>query len=98
MFDFEKTLQNLGLEMEVVVAEESGAAVGQTIEELERRGDGAFFVVRIDRRDGETLTRPDPATRIAAGDGLLVVGRNRGQFSAIVSSGPGRPRGGRTTL
>ncbi len=75
-----------------------GAAVGQTIADLERRGEGSFFVVRVDRRDGETLTRPDPATRIAAGDGLLVVGRNRGDFSAIVSGGPGRPGGGRTAF
>jgi voltage-gated potassium channel len=35
-----------------------------------------LFVVGINRLSGETLTRPDPATVIAAGDGVVVITRS----------------------
>lgn len=86
MRDFEKVLGDLGMEMEMVVAGEESAAAGGTVEELERRGQGAFFVVQIERHGGETIARPPPATRIAAGDGLLVVGRVGGALAAAMAS------------
>ena len=97
MRDFEKVLRDLGMEMELVVAGEGSAAAGVTIADLERRGQGAFFVVQITRKDGETLTRPPAATLIAPGDGLLVVGRTGGELSAVMAAPPRRPRAGRTT-
>ncbi len=96
MRDFEKVLRDLGLEMEVAVAHDRSAAVGVTVAELERRGQGSFFVVQIDQRDGDTITRPPGSTRIGAGDGLLVVGRLGGELSALVSGPAVRPRAGRT--
>jgi voltage-gated potassium channel len=96
MQGFEKTLRALGLDMEVVVAAAGSAAAGVTVEDLERRGGGAFFVVQIDRWDGQTVTRPAPSTVISAGDGLLVVGRAGASLSAIISAPAPRQRGGRT--
>src|ERR1700761_6745890 len=58
MRDFEKVLHNLGLDLEVVVAAERSAADGVTIGELESRAKGAFFVVQINHRSGEVITRP----------------------------------------
>jgi voltage-gated potassium channel Kch len=97
MRDFEKVLRDLGLEMEVVVVREGAAAVGVTLEDLETRGKGAFFVVQINLRDGETITRPPRETRINAGDGLVVVGRNGANLNAIFTAPAARPRAGRTT-
>jgi voltage-gated potassium channel len=94
MRDFEKTLRDLGMELELVVAGEDSAAAGATVGELERRGQGVFFVVQIDRQGGETVTRPPASTRIASGDGLLVVGRVGGALSAAMA--PLKPRPGRT--
>src|SRR5579872_4317009 len=94
MRDVDKVLRDFGMEMEMVVAGESSAAAGATVEELERRGQGAFFVVQIDRRSGETIARPPATTRIAAGDGLLVVGRVGGALSAAMAAPKARP--GRT--
>ncbi len=94
MRDVDKVLRDFGMEMEMVVAGESSAAAGATVEELERRGQGAFFVVQIDRRSGETIPRPPATTRIAAGDGLLVVGRVGGALSAAMAAPKARP--GRT--
>ncbi|HVN01443.1 MAG TPA: NAD-binding protein [Caulobacteraceae bacterium] len=85
MRDFEKVLGEFGMDIEVVVVAEGSVAASASVEELERAGRGAFFVAQIDRRDGESLTRPAPSTRIAAGDGLLVVGRSGAALSGLVS-------------
>jgi voltage-gated potassium channel len=75
MRDFEQVLRSLGLEMEVVPAAPEIPIVGQTIEAVEQQANGAFFIVQINRRDGEAITRPEGKTRIEAGDGIVVVGR-----------------------
>jgi voltage-gated potassium channel Kch len=97
MLDFEKVLRNLGLDLEVVVAAERSVADGATIAELEQRAKGAFFVVQINHRNGEVVTRPPRETRVQAGDGLLVVGRGAGEVSSIFAAPAARPRAGRTT-
>lgn len=86
MQDFEKALRDLGLNLEVSAVHERSPAVGLTVEELEQRGRGAFFVVRIDRRGGESISRPPADTRIGAGDGLLLVGRMSGAIGAMLSA------------
>jgi voltage-gated potassium channel Kch len=75
MKDFEKVLLSLGLDIHVVVAAPKSPAIGKTIEMIERQGKGGFFIVQINRRDGEAVTRPEPSTVIADGDGLVLVGR-----------------------
>ncbi len=91
MHAFEKTLHALGLEMEVVVAAEKSGVVGLTIAELERRSGGKLFVVQLNSKDGEVITRPGPEARIQAGDGVVVVGREgQGVLSAIFEA-PRRP-------
>ncbi len=94
MRDFEKVLRDLGMELEMVVAGEKTAVVGATVGELERRGQGAFFVVQIDRQAGEAITRPAPSTVVGVGDGLLVVGRIGAALSGVMTAP--RTRGGRT--
>jgi voltage-gated potassium channel len=81
----EKTLRELGLELEVAAVHEKSAAVGLTIGELERRG-GGFLVVRIDRKGGRSLDRPPADMRIGAGDGLVLVGRNSGEVSDLLET------------
>jgi Trk K+ transport system NAD-binding subunit len=75
MKDFEKVLVSLGLDMDVVAAAPDSQVIGKTIEIVEQEANGAFFIVQINRRGGEAVTRPAPATVIEAGDGLVVVGR-----------------------
>ena len=97
MQDFEKVLRDLGLDMEVVGAREGSAAVGLTVEDLERRGAGAFFVVQINHKGGEVTTRPPRNAQIAAGDSLLLVTRDSGALNALFTAAAPRPRAGRTT-
>jgi Trk K+ transport system NAD-binding subunit len=83
MRDFEKVLRDLGLEMEVLAASEGTAAVGMTIEQLETQARGAFFVVQINRRNGDPVTRPPGDMPIEVGDGLVVVGRPGTRVNAL---------------
>jgi len=78
MRDFEKVLENLGLEMSIVIADPGAPVVGQTIANLEARAAGAFFVAQVNRRGGETVTKPPTDLRIEAGDGLVLVSRDAG--------------------
>jgi voltage-gated potassium channel len=59
MKDFEKVLQSLGLDIDVVVAAPKSPVVGMSIEAIEQHANGAFFIVQINRRGGEAITRPD---------------------------------------
>ncbi len=72
---FGRTLRQLGLDIDTVVAAPDSPVVGQTIEAVEQQASCAFFVVQITRRNGEAIMRPDPDTLIEAGDGLVLVGR-----------------------
>ena len=84
MRELERQLRNLGLVIEVVVAPEGGALTDLTIEEIESRTNSAFFVVQINRRDGDVFTSPPPETVVGEGDGVVLIGRpNR---AAILTS------------
>jgi voltage-gated potassium channel Kch len=98
MRDFEKVLQNLGLEIEVVVVLEKTAVAGATVEEVEKRANGAFFIVQINRKHGDPITRPPRDLRIDPGDGLVIVGRTGGRLTALFTAPAQRPRAGRTTF
>lgn len=68
-------LGRLGLDLEVVAAAEGSPAIGGTIADVERLAAGAFMIVAIERKGGETLMQPPNTTRIEHGDGIAVVGR-----------------------
>jgi voltage-gated potassium channel len=98
MRDLERTLRVLGLAIEVVVAPENGALTDLTIEEIEIRTKGAFFVVQINRRDGDPITGPEKAMRIHAGDGVVVVGRSGQAINAMFEAPREKVRAGRLTF
>ena len=85
MREVEKSLRDMGLDLTVAAVHERSEAVGLTIEELETRARGAFFVVRIDPKDGGSVSQPPPDTRIKAGDGLMLVGRGGGKLYSILT-------------
>jgi len=95
MRDVEKSLRGLGLDLEVAAVHEKSEAVGLTVAELETRARGAFFIVRIDQRDGESISQPPADTRIGAGDGLVLVGRGGGKLYSLLTT-PAKTQAGRT--
>ena len=66
-----------------------------TIQDLEKRAKGALFVVQINRGGGEVVPRPPGGLTIEAGDGLVVIGRGGGAFTAALAAAPERVRAGR---
>lgn len=93
---FDQTLRDLGLLMEVVTVTERSAAAGLTVGELERRARGACFVVQLDRRSGDVITRPSPEVKFEAGDGVLVVTRaEAAALRALFDAPQERARAGR---
>ncbi len=98
MRELERTLRNLGLAIEVVVAPEKGAFTNRSIEEIESSSRGAFFIVQINRRDGDVITAPDKATRVEAGDGVVVVGRGGQAIGALFAAPAAKVRAGRMTF
>jgi voltage-gated potassium channel len=97
MRELERTLRNLGLAIEVIVVPEKGALTNLTIEEIEIRARGAFFIVQINRRDGDVITAPEKSVRVEPGDGVVVVGRSAQTINAMFAAPPEKVRAGRLT-
>lgn len=95
MRELETTLRDLGLEVDVVTGDGAGAFVGRTVEELEERGKGAFFIIQINRANGEVIARPPGDLRVAAGDRLVVVARDGALVHALFNGQGERARAGR---
>jgi voltage-gated potassium channel Kch len=73
--DVARDLRRLGLELEVLAAAPNSQAAGLTVAELEQAAGGAFLIVGLNRRSGESLIQPPATATIQAGDGVAVVGR-----------------------
>jgi voltage-gated potassium channel len=81
---FQQALRNFGVELEVITAAPQSPAVGMNVAAIELKSKGAFFVVQINRRDGDVYTAPPAATLVGEGDGVVLIGRpNR---SALLTS------------
>jgi voltage-gated potassium channel len=81
---FQRVLHNFGIELEVVTAASQSPAVRMTVSAIERQAKGAFFIIQINRRDGDVFTAPPATAIIGEGDGIVLIGRpNR---AAILTS------------
>jgi voltage-gated potassium channel len=72
---FQRALRTFGMELEVVTAVENSAAVRMTVGAIERQARGTFFVVQINRHDGDIHTDPPSTAVVREGDGVVVIGR-----------------------
>ncbi|WP_353229153.1 NAD-binding protein [Novosphingobium sp.] len=89
-------LNNFGLDLEVVTAGAGGALTGLTVGEAERQGNGAFFIVQIDRTNDQSIQHPGEDVRIEPGDLILLVVRgSRLSAGAIFNAPAPRKRHGR---
>ena len=98
MRSLERTLRNLGLTIAVIVAPEHGAFTGLTIDEIETRAHGSFFIVQLNRQGGESITEPDRSLRVEAGDGVVLVGRSGQEISTLFAAPRERVRAGRAVF
>jgi Trk K+ transport system NAD-binding subunit len=73
---FGHNLHNLGLNLVVVTVAANSRFARLTVEEIEHQADGAFLIVALNRRDGSTVPKPDPTTRVIPGDGVVIIERS----------------------
>jgi voltage-gated potassium channel len=97
--ELERTLRGLGLEMDVVAVPEKGALTGLSIEEMEARAKGRFFVLQLNRQGGDSITNPDRQLTVRGGDGVVIVSRSGGASArAMFEAPPEKIRAGRATF
>ena len=78
---FQRVLRNFGIKLESVTAAPNSSAVRMSVGALERQAKGAFFIVQINRRDGDVISAPGAATVVGEGDGVVLIGRpNRAEL------------------
>ncbi|MET0408769.1 MAG: NAD-binding protein [Hyphomicrobium sp.] len=98
MQDLDRNLRGLGLEISLVVVPEKGAMTNLSIDEIERRADGKFFIVQVERQSGETTTAPERSSIVRPGDGLVIVSRNGQAARALFEAQAAKVRAGRITF
>jgi trk system potassium uptake protein TrkA/voltage-gated potassium channel len=55
-----------------------------TVSAIERQAKGAFFIIQLNRSDGDVFTAPPDTAVVGEGDGVVLIGRpNR---AAILTS------------
>jgi voltage-gated potassium channel len=96
--DLERTLRNCGLDMEVVTVPPKGAVTGRSVAEIETLGQGKFFVLQVERKDGGHINNPERSLRVQAGDGVVIVGRQSEEARALFDAPAKKLRAGRTTF
>ena len=72
---FQGALRSFGIEIEVVTVAPQSPAVRMTVAAIERQAKGAFFIVQINRRNGDVHMSPPPTAVVAEGDGVMLMGR-----------------------
>ncbi len=89
--DARRFLHDLGLDVEVVTAAPGGALTGGSVGEAERRGNSAFFIVQIDRANGQSIQHPGEDVGIEPGDTVMLVVRGSRLAAGAIFSAPARP-------
>lgn len=91
MRDLKRGLHEYGLELEAVTVPPGSALAGETVGEAERRGNGAFFLVQIDRAEGQSFIHPGEDVKIEAGDTVVLVLRGSRVSAGAVFAAPKKP-------
>jgi len=81
-------LEEFGLALESVTIPKGGAMAGVTVGEAERRGNGGYFIVQIDRPGGQCFEHPDENLRIEPDDTVLLVMRGSKIAAGAIFAAP----------
>jgi voltage-gated potassium channel len=94
--DLKRGMSEFGLELEVVKVIAESALADLSVDDAERSGNGAFFIVQVDKAGGSVHPHPGPDVMVEAGDTVvLVVRAGRVAASVKFSTPRGKVRVGR---
>lgn len=91
MGEVKRQFVDFGLDLEVVACPAGSALVGSSVREAERRGKGAYFIVRIDRANGQEIRHPGEDVRLEAGDRVMLVLRGSRLSAGAIFAAPAHP-------
>jgi voltage-gated potassium channel len=91
MRDLKRGLHEFGLEVEAVTVPPNGALTGSTVGDAERRSNGSFFVVQIDRPGGQSFVHPGEEVKIEAEDTVVLVVRGSKVAAGAIFAEPKQP-------
>lgn len=95
--DMKRTLREHGLELQAVTVNAVSTLAGTQVAEAERRGQGGFFILQIDRANGQSISHPGRDVPIEAGDTVILLVRSgHVSIGTMFSSPRGRMRVGRS--
>jgi voltage-gated potassium channel Kch len=82
---FKRALRTFGMDLDVVTAAPHSPAARMTVAAIERQARGSFFILQINRADGDVFTNPPGNTVVREGDGVVLMGRgNRAETLAAL--------------
>ena len=72
---FQRALRNFGMDLQVHAIGARSSAAKATVGAIERQAKGAFFIVQINRSDGDVHLNPPENALLLEGDSVVVLGR-----------------------
>ncbi len=72
----EHSLHGLGLDIEVIIVPGDSPLKGASVEEIEARSEGQFFIIQVNRQNGEIIPVSDRSLAVQGGDGIVILGRS----------------------
>ncbi len=64
------------LDIEVVIVPGDSPLKDASVEEIEARSEGQFFIVQINRQNGDVIHISDRSQTVQGGDGIVILGRS----------------------
>ena len=94
---FQRALRNFGMDLQAHAVAPRSSASRMTVGALERQAKGAFFIIQINRADGDVHLNPPESESMHEGDTVLTLGRpDRG--AAVANLFESRQLGGARNL
>ena len=91
MRDLKRGLHEVGLGLESLTVPQHSALTGATVAEAERRGNGGFFIVQIERPGAQVFARPGKHFIIEAGDTVILVMHGNNVAAGAIFNAPKQP-------
>ncbi|MDP9057415.1 MAG: NAD-binding protein [Pseudomonadota bacterium] len=91
MRDLKRGLHDVGLGLESLTVPQHSALAGSTVAEAERRGNGGFFIVQVERPGEQIFARPGKHFIIEAQDSVILVMRGNNVSAGAIFNAPKQP-------
>ncbi len=89
--DLKRGLHDVGLELESLTVPANSALAGASVSDIERQGQGGFFIIQVERPGSPIFARPGKHFIIDAGDSVILVMRGSNVTAGAIFNAPKQP-------